>query len=150
MRLWSLHPKYLDTKGLVALWRETLLAKHVLEGKTKGYKNHPQLNRFKEAESPIDSINQYLSEIYLEASKREFTFDKEKIDWNFRKSKLPVTTGQIKYESAHLLNKLEKRDPEKFHKVKEKTAFDIHPLFSLIEGDVEDWEVISDTFSRKQ
>ncbi|MGH2666461.1 pyrimidine dimer DNA glycosylase/endonuclease V [Flavobacterium sp.] len=67
MRIWSLHPKYLDTKALVALWRETLLAKHVLEGKTKGYKNHPQLNRFKEAKYPIDSINQYLSEVYFEA-----------------------------------------------------------------------------------
>jgi len=38
MRLWTIHPKYLDAKGLVALWRETLLAKHVLEGKTPGYK----------------------------------------------------------------------------------------------------------------
>ena len=64
MRIWSLHPKYLDSKGLVALWRETLLAKHVLEGKTKGYKNHPQLNRFKEIKDPIGVINQYLSEIY--------------------------------------------------------------------------------------
>ena len=52
MRIWSLHPKYLDTKGLVALWRETLLAKHVLEGKTKGYRNHPQLDRFKKAQNP--------------------------------------------------------------------------------------------------
>jgi carboxyl-terminal processing protease len=29
MRLWSLHPKYLDAQGLVALWREALLAKAV-------------------------------------------------------------------------------------------------------------------------
>jgi len=46
MRIWSLHPKYLDAKGLVALWRDALLARHVLQGKTTGYKNHPQLNRF--------------------------------------------------------------------------------------------------------
>jgi len=44
MRIWSLHPKYLDSKGMVALWREALLAKQVLLNKTKGYKNHPQLN----------------------------------------------------------------------------------------------------------
>jgi len=25
MRLWTLHPKYLDARGLVALWREGLL-----------------------------------------------------------------------------------------------------------------------------
>ena len=49
MRLWSVHPKYLDSKGLVALWREALLAKQVLEGGTKGYRNHPQLDRFKKS-----------------------------------------------------------------------------------------------------
>jgi len=70
MRIWSLHPKYLDSKGLVALWRETLLAKHVLEGKTKGYKNHPQLNRFKAMKKPVEVINQYLSEIFIEAINR--------------------------------------------------------------------------------
>jgi hypothetical protein len=40
MRKWSIHPQYLDTKGLEALWREALLAKNVLEVKTKGYRNH--------------------------------------------------------------------------------------------------------------
>jgi hypothetical protein len=109
MRIWSIHPKYLDTKGLVALWRETLLAKHVLEGKTKGYRNHPQLNRFKQADKPIDSINQYLATVYNEALARNYKFDKEKIDWNFESSVMRVTTGQIKYEIAHLLNKLKIR-----------------------------------------
>src|SRR4029079_11997059 len=98
MRLWSIHPKYLDAKGLVALWRETLLAKHVLEGKTRGYKNHPQLNRFKKAKYPIDLINQYLSAVYHEAVNRNFDFDKQKINWKFRKSKVPVTKGQVNYE----------------------------------------------------
>ena len=68
MRIWSLHPKYLDTKGLVALWRERLLAKHVLEGRTVGYKNHPQLKRFQQAEIPVDCINQYLSHVYKKAT----------------------------------------------------------------------------------
>ena len=27
MRLWSLHPKHLDPQGLVARWREGLLAR---------------------------------------------------------------------------------------------------------------------------
>lgn len=57
MRLWSIHPQYLDAKGLLALWREALLAKHVLEGSTKGYKNHPQLIRFKETDNPIGFIS---------------------------------------------------------------------------------------------
>lgn len=38
MRLWVSHPKYLDCKGLVALWRESLLARKVLKGKTKGWR----------------------------------------------------------------------------------------------------------------
>ena len=46
MRIWSLHQQYIETKGLVALWQETFLSKHVLEGQTKGYKNNPQLIRF--------------------------------------------------------------------------------------------------------
>ena len=37
MRLWSLHPRCLDAKGLVALWREGLLAQEVLRGKTRDY-----------------------------------------------------------------------------------------------------------------
>jgi len=30
MRLWSIHPKYLDRQGLLAVWRESLLAQSVL------------------------------------------------------------------------------------------------------------------------
>ncbi|MEM2589333.1 MAG: pyrimidine dimer DNA glycosylase/endonuclease V [Candidatus Aenigmatarchaeota archaeon] len=72
MRLWLIHPKYLDCRGLVAVWREGLLAKKVLEGKTKGYRNHPQLKIFKEYEKPIDLINAYLFQIYLEAKRRGY------------------------------------------------------------------------------
>ncbi|MGA2330816.1 MAG: pyrimidine dimer DNA glycosylase/endonuclease V [Syntrophales bacterium] len=46
MRLWSLHPGYVDARGLVALWREGMLARKVLQHQTKGYKNHLQLHRF--------------------------------------------------------------------------------------------------------
>jgi hypothetical protein len=141
MRIWSLHPKYLDTKGLVALWREALLAKNVLEGKTKGYKFHPQLNRFRKAPYPVDMINQYLSEVYQEAINRNFHFDKQKINWAFRKSKLPVTTGQINYEAKHLLIKLEKRDYNKYEELKSKSTFDNHPIFLLVDGEIEEWEI---------
>jgi hypothetical protein len=46
MRLWSVHPRYLDRQGLTAAWREALLAQKVLTGTTRGYRNHPQLVRF--------------------------------------------------------------------------------------------------------
>lgn len=142
MRIWSLHPKYLDSKGLVALWRETLLAKHVLEGKTKGYKNHPQLNRFKELKNPVDAINQYLSIIYNEAINRNFKFDKQKFNTDFKKIKINVTTNQLQFEVTHLLNKLQIRDIKKFYEINTNITFETHPLFNLVDGDIEKWEII--------
>jgi len=144
MRIWSLHPKYLDAKGLVALWRESLLAKNVLEGRTVGYRNHPQLTRFKQAKRPFDSINHYLSEIYLESEKRNYNFDMQKINWHFKKSKLTVTTGQLNYEVKHLLVKLKTRDINKYEELRTKSTFDINPLFKLVSGDIESWELLSD------
>jgi hypothetical protein len=145
MRIWSLHPKYLDAKGLVGLWRETLLARNVLQGKTVGYKNHPQLNRFKVAKRPLEAINQYLSEIYLESVRRNYNFDKQKINWSFKKSKLPVTAGQLNYEAKHLLIKLKTRDINKYKELKSRSTFDIHPLFILVNGDIENWEILPNT-----
>src|SRR5664279_4663727 len=141
MRIWSVHPKYLDAKGLVALWREALLAKNVLEGETSGYRNHPQLIRFKQAKSPVEAINQYLSEVYSESVKRNYKFDKQKIDWTFNKSKLTVTTGQLNYEVRHLLVKLKTRDINKYEELRASPIVDIHPLFILVSGDIEKWEV---------
>src|SRR5690606_33016675 len=109
--------KYLDAKGLVALWRESLLAKHVLEGKTTGYRNHPQLVRFKQADKPVDSINQYLAAVHAEALARGYNFDKEKVDWRFEPDTMSVTSGQMKYEIAHLINKLKIRDKVKYASV---------------------------------
>ena len=142
MRIWSLHPKYLDAKGLVALWRETLLAKHVLEGKTKGYKNHPQLNRFKKLKTPTNAINYYLAGIYTEAVSRGYNFSKEKIDWKFKKCSIKVTQGQFDYETTHLLNKLKTRDKIKYNEVKLVKSLQTHPIFKIIEGEIENWEII--------
>ena len=142
MRLWSIHPKFLDAKGLVALWRETLLAKHVLEGKTKGYKNHPQLNRFKASKNPLFAINYYLSEIYFEAEKRNYNFTKDKIDWSFKKQTLTVTSGQIEFEIEHLKKKLKVRDEGKLKEINAVKTFAVHPLFKAVKGDVEDWEIV--------
>ena len=142
MRIWSLHPKYLDAKGLVALWRETLLAKNVLMGNTKGYKNHPQLIRFKGTDKPIDGINQYLAEVYDEALRRNYNFNRSKIDWDYSVTEIPVTEGQILYEKEHLLKKLDIRDQEKFHKLSKETVIELHPLFQVVKGDVEEWEIV--------
>lgn len=142
MRIWSIHPKYLDTKGLVALWRETLLAKHVLEGRTKGYRNHPQLERFKNAEKPLDAINQYLAVVYEEAVDRGYNFVRDKINWSFEPLKMVTTTGQIKFEVQHLLNKLKQRDEAKYSVIIKLKTFDPHPIFETLPGGIERWEKI--------
>jgi hypothetical protein len=142
MRIWSLHPKYLDTKGLVALWRETLLAKNVLEGNTKGYKNHPQLTRFKNSGNALGCINLYLKVVYEESLRRGYRFDNNKFDDNIKPVTLTVTSGQVKYETEHLLKKLKTRDPEIYSSFLKETNIETHPLFKIIDGDVEEWEKI--------
>lgn len=142
MRIWSVHPKYLDTKGLVALWRETLLAKNVLEGNTKGYKNHPQLTRFKNSVNPLQSINLYLEAVYQESLKRGYHFNKEKFSSYSEKVILTVTKAQMEYEMQHLLKKLETRDTTRYHKFVDAVNIESHPLFKIIEGEIEDWEIV--------
>ena len=143
MRIWSLHPKHLDAKGLVALWREALLAKHVLAVKTVVYINHPQLNRFKQTKKPNEAINQYLSHVYEEATLRGYNFKKNKIDWGFNPTKLNLTTGQLKYETTHLLSKLKIRDIKRYNELKLESEIKPHPLFILTDGDIEEWEIIA-------
>jgi hypothetical protein len=143
MRIWSLHPKYLDAKGLVALWRESLLAKQVLEGKTIGYKNHPQLIRFKNSWNAVGCINQYLTSVYENSLERGYNFNKNKANLDFMPTKLTVTDKQIKFEMKHLLKKLKTRDPERFHKLSRKIKIDAHPLFRIIDGEIEPWEKLN-------
>jgi hypothetical protein len=143
MRLWSINPAYLDSKGLVALWREGLLAQNVLVGNTKGYKNHPQLIRFKKTINPIGAIASYLRSIVEEADNRGYNFDKSKIINKRLQSKINVTTGQVTYEYSHLLNKLKNRDPVLHKQLKDIKIIKVHPMFHKIPGKVEPWEIVS-------
>ena len=140
MRIWSLHPKYLDSKGLVALWRETLLAKKVLEGKTKGYKNHSQLDRLKKTKDPLGFVNYYLYVIWKEAESRSYKFDKSKFVEENMPQKIDVTIGQLAFEKEHLLNKLKNRDTGLYNKFGKLSEFEPNPLFNIIEGEIEPWE----------
>ena len=138
MRLWSIHPSYLDSKGIVALWREGLLARKVLRGETRGYTNHPQLARFKEAQVPLSAIDAYLAEVAREATVRGYSFDISKINASAIHPKITVTTGQITYEREHLAKKLLTRDPNRLLSLERVLV--PHPLFSVTEGEVESWE----------
>jgi hypothetical protein len=140
MRLWSIHPKYLDRMGLLAVWREGLLAQKVLLGKTRGYKNHPQLQRFQSTRNPPGAIAGYLREIAAEALLRGYHFDAEKIGTAEFSGTLPVSRGQVSYEFGHLLKKLEKRDRPRFFRQMKVKRISLHPLFHLVSGKVETWE----------
>ncbi|MGJ9403522.1 pyrimidine dimer DNA glycosylase/endonuclease V [Arthrobacter sp. KK5.5] len=152
MRIWSLHPRYLDSKGLVACWRETLLAQKVLQGATAGYRNHPQLVRFRACPEPVAAIGAYLAGMADEAAARGYNFNRSLIvvppagvepgaasaggpDF------LTVTRGQMDYERAHLSAKLAVRDPERLPTL-ESAAPDPHPLFRVVEGEIEPWEIL--------
>lgn len=141
MRIWSIHPRYLDTKGLLAAWRETLLAQKVLKGETVGYRNHPQLSRFKSSTNPTGAIAQYLRPIYLEAASRGYRFNEDKIAPGDFSGEIPCTRGQLLYEWNHLKEKLRVRDAGRFNEIKDIEEPEAHPIFRIIEGDVEAWEI---------
>jgi hypothetical protein len=140
MRLWSINPGYLDSKGLLALWREALLAKKVLQGKTRGYRGHPQLIRFREQPDHVASMRSYLLGVWEESCRRGFCFDRRKIGQAMESKKMTVTDGQLAYEFNHLKAKLRSRCLEKYRKISNIKSPRPHPLFRTIKGPVEDWE----------
>ena len=145
MRLWSLHPRYLDTRGLVALWREALLAQAVLMGRTRGYTHHPQLLRFKETRNPTQAIASYLQVVHDEATARGYKFDRRRIGHTGivagKPQAIPVTRSQLRYEWHHLVSKLTRRAPKWLEAI-EKTARrrEASPIFQVVPGPVEAWE----------
>jgi hypothetical protein len=142
MRLWTLHPKYLDAKGIVALWREALLAQKVLQGATKGYKHHPQLLRFSETKNPPAALATYLKAVQEEAVRRDYHFDASKIGAQRSRGKIKETRGQLLYEWAHLKRKLKMRDPKRLREFAAVKIPAPHPLFKIVPGEVRDWEKV--------
>lgn len=140
MRLWSLHPSLLDQKGLVALWREALLAQKVLQGKTKGYRSHPQLDRFRQSRTPLATISAYLWAVHDEASRRGYSFDSSKIARRRQPRSLTVTQGQLDFELGHLKTKLQQRDPRRYREIRRIREIMPHPLFTVVAGEIEPWE----------
>ncbi|HEX5973143.1 MAG TPA: pyrimidine dimer DNA glycosylase/endonuclease V [Gemmatimonadaceae bacterium] len=140
MRLWSIHPRYLDAAGLVALWREALLAQAVLRGATRGYRHHPQLQRFQAMPAPAASIAEYLRSVHAEAERRGYSFAAEKIGVPRDQAPITVTSGQLACEWTHLLAKLKARSPERHAELAGVADAEAHPLFRVVSGPVEPWE----------
>ena len=140
MRLWTLHPRFLDPKGLVAAWREALLARKVLAGATKGYRHHPQLARFQAQGDPLATIATFLAGIATEAQSRGYRFDASKISRRRFTGKIPETSGQLLYEWGHLKAKLRVRAPQMSRQFRNIKMPEPHPLFRIVPGEVRDWE----------
>lgn len=145
MRLWTISFKYLDAKGLVALWREALLAKNVLAGLTKGYKNHPQLDRFYAHENALEAVNAYLAEVYAQACARGYKFDAAKVVGEFdarNLAKISVARGQIEYEFAFLQKKLKMRDFKAYERNLSVKNIEIAGVFEEVAGGTSPWEKV--------
>lgn len=140
MRLWTLHPRYLDPKGLVAAWREALLAQKVLGGSTRGYRNHPQLSRFRTAIDPQAAIAAFLHELAAEAERRGYRFDTTKIVGSRSTPRIRETSGQLDYEWQHLKRKLRLRAPAIARQLRGVAKPEPHPLFRIVVGKVREWE----------
>lgn len=140
MRIWSLHPRYLDAQGLVALWREALLAREVLRGNTRGYLHHPQLDRFRAHSAALSAIALYLESVYDEAVARGYAFDRHKLGPCSRRVSIRVSRGQLQYEWSLLLEKLHRRSPPVWRKWARTPMPEVHPLFRVRGGPVETWE----------
>jgi hypothetical protein len=140
MRLWTVHPQYLDAKGLVAAWREALLAQKVLRGATRGYRHHPQLIRFQAQPKPVPAVAAFLAGLADEAGRRGYKFDRSKIARPRFTGRIPETNGQLLYEWAHLKRKLRARTPAVYRQFRTLAVPEPHPLFRIIPGGVRDWE----------
>jgi hypothetical protein len=140
MGLWTLHPCQLDARGLVALWREALLAKAVLTGRTVGYRVHPQLSRFRAHPDPVACINAYLAGVLVEARRRGYRFDARKVGGRRVRARLRTTAGQVAFEWVHLLAKLRRRAPAMWRTLVAQSEPRLHPLFIRVPGPVEAWE----------
>jgi hypothetical protein len=144
MRLWTLHPRHLDAAGLVALWREALLAQAVLLGRTRGYTRHPQLQRFRTGADPVACIAGYLHVVADEAHSRGYAFDAARIVTSGSTARtIAETKGQLLYEWEHLGRKLRRRSPGWYRDHIAGARPTAHPLFRICAGGVRDWERVS-------
>ncbi|HIV56673.1 MAG TPA: pyrimidine dimer DNA glycosylase/endonuclease V [Candidatus Stackebrandtia faecavium] len=142
MRLWSIHPRHHDRQALTACWREALLAQAVITEPDRGYSHHPQLRRFQQIENPRAAIGDYLSAIADEADARGYHFARGKIRTTGAAEPITVNDGQLRYEWGHLLAKLKLRSPDVWERWQLIAFPDPHPLFSVVDGPIAEWEKV--------
>lgn len=133
MRIWKVHPKYLDQKGLSGQWFEAIIAKNSLISKDGYWYNNPQMDIFKNSEDPIDAVNSYLEEVWVEGIRRGYKFKSEYFDDYCPLVTIPITHEDL-YSDMNLLgDRVHKRDIDWYNDIW-MTGMRVvpHPLFKVI------------------
>jgi hypothetical protein len=156
VRLWSIHPEYLDRMGLLGLWREALLAQQVLHGETENYKNHSHMQRFYALpkEDAMQYMSDYLFFVWQEGKLRGYKLNVNHIKDPRNGGSLSgsprklftVSSGQLALEYQILCMRTRNRDHKHFLGLEDK--YPSHrmwvpkpnPVFTLIHGRKEEWE----------
>jgi len=135
MKIYLMHPSYLDSKRLVETWRSSVLIKNVLIG--KGGKNlfyNKYVCLFSRSHYPINFIIRYMIDVKAEADKRDFKFDsglilswsaKENRRWHVSMEeeqpnvKLEIKWPQLQQEARKLLLRYFGKRHNYYHKLNE-------------------------------
>lgn len=132
MRLWSIHPKYLDKHALIALWREGLLAQKALSGKGLVDEANVQLVRFKKSANPVRAIGSYLSFVASEGAKQGCKLNHERIlQPNFEAKFMTTDVAQMELEVEQLKARMKTRNKDKFKLLTDVHKFEANPVFTL-------------------
>lgn len=157
MRLWTIHPKYLDGKRLTSQWKEGIQMMHIWKeigenpepAKRLGYVSHPQVRRLSNllvADSGLISLllHQHLTAVHEESVQRSYSFNKKLIDDLApdckNAPKVYVTMGQVAYEFALMATK----NNEWSQKVAIDPYMLCNPIFQVVSGSIESWEKTKD------
>lgn len=153
MRLWSLHPSYLDKQALQVCWADALQALEYYKQERaymKGITNdlspyfYPCLDRFRMTGSPIAHITNYLHGLCDESERRNTPFGRAKLPEFTPGLRLKVTDGQIAREEKLLLLQLNRRkQTQLWMDLFVAEYVQPHPLFEIVSGPVEPWETSS-------
>jgi len=145
MRIWTIHPQYLDPKGLGGAWREALGAQKSLyylsKGIKIGYSNHSQLIRFKQHQNPMQMLCNYMHTLVDEAERRGYSYNRSLIQLPQDSQILAETNGQLEYEWQWLAKKLKMRDPQRYVALKAIKP-SCNPVFKIVAGPIQPWEKI--------
>jgi hypothetical protein len=149
VRLWSIHPCYLDPPGLGGLWREALLAQRVVEGRTAAYRHHPQARRVLDQADPWGAIHDYLLGVWEEGRRRGYHYDRSRISEHSGGHLMEVPRGQIEYELALLRYKLAERNRDFLSRLPTFERTLSHPSIRIVEGGIAPWERPRDEVLRR-